>query len=161
MNGQKLEEVCSFKYLGATLSRDGSCTAEIRIRIGTATSAMARLDRIWRSNSINFTTKYRLYKSLVVSILLYGCETWILLAESEKKIHAFKNKCLRKLLRISYHEHKTNEHVRNIVTSLMGPQEPNLATVKRRKLAWFGHVTRHNTLSKTILQCTLKGSRRR
>ena len=46
MNGQKLEEVDSFKYLGVTLSKDGSCTAEVRIRIGTATSAMARLDRI-------------------------------------------------------------------------------------------------------------------
>lgn len=161
MNGQKLEEVDSFKYLGATLSKDGSCTAEVRIRISTATSAMARLDRIWRSNSISFTNKYRLYKSLVVSILLYGCETWTLLADTEKKIQAFENKCLRKLLRISYLEHKTNEYVRSTVTSLVGPQEPLLATVKRRKLAWFGHVTRHNTLSKNILQGTLEGGRRR
>lgn len=161
MNGQKLEEVNSFKYLGATLTRDGCCTAEIRIRIGMATSAMSRLDRIWRSNSISFSTKHRLYKSLVVSILLYGCETWTLLAATEKKLQAFENKCLRKLLRISYREHKTNAYVRSTVTSLVGPHEPLLATVKRRKLAWFGHVTRHNTLSKTILQGTLEGSRRR
>jgi hypothetical protein len=64
-------------------------------------------------------------------------------------------------IRISYREHKTNEYVRSTVTALVGPQEPLLATVKRRKLAWFGHVTHHNTLSKTILQGTLKGSRRR
>ncbi|MGL4418375.1 MAG: reverse transcriptase domain-containing protein [Plesiomonas shigelloides] len=161
VNGQRLEEVNSFKYLGASLSKDGSCTAEIRIRIAAAASAMARLDRIWRSNSISFTTKYRLYKSLVLSILLYGCEAWTMLAEPERKIQAFENKCLRKLLRISYREHKTNEYVRNTITSLVGPHEPLLATVKRRKLAWFGHVTRHNTLSKTILQGTLEGSRRR
>ena len=47
--------------------------------------------------------------------------------------------------------------VRSKINSLVGPQEPPLATVKRRKLAWFGHVTHHDSLSKTILQGTLKG----
>ena len=46
-------------------------------------------------------------------------------------------------------------------TTFMGPQQPLLATVKRRKLAWFGHVTRHDSLSKTILQGTSEGGRRR
>ena len=46
MNGQKLQEVTSFKYLGATLCKDGTCSAEIRIRIASATAAMARLNRI-------------------------------------------------------------------------------------------------------------------
>ena len=46
-----------------------------------------------------------------------------------------------KLLRISRLEHKTNDWVRSKISSLVGPQEPLLATVKRRKLAWFGHVT--------------------
>jgi hypothetical protein len=160
MNGQKLEEVNSFKYLGATLSKDGSCSAEIRSRIATAMAAMARLSRIWRSN-ISFTTKYRLYQSLVVSILLYGCEAWTLLAEAEKIIQAFETKCLRRLLGISYLEHKTNEYVRNKIKDLVGPQEPLLATVKRRKLGWFGHITRHDSLPKTILQGTLEGGRRR
>ena len=122
---------------------------------------MSRLSRQWKSNNISFTTKYRLYQSLVVSILLYGCETWTLLADSEKRIQAFETKCLRKLLGISYHEHKTNDYVRKKIRDLMGPQEPLLATVRRRKLAWFGHLTRHNTLSKTILQGTVEGGRRR
>jgi exonuclease III len=161
MNGEKLEEVSKFKYLGATLSKDGTSTAEVRIRIATATSAMARLSRLWTSSAISFSTKYRLYKSLVVSILLYGCETWTLLADTERRIQAFEHKCLRRLLHISYLEHKTNEYVRNTTSALVGPQEPLLATVKRRKLAWFGHVTRHDSLCKTILQGTLEGARRR
>ena len=65
MNGERLEEVNSFKYLGATLTKDGSSTAEIRIRIATATAAMARLDRVWKSSNISFPTKYRLFKSHV------------------------------------------------------------------------------------------------
>ena len=65
------------------------------------------------------------------------------------------------ILRSSYLEHKTNDWVRRKINFLVGPQEPLLATVKRRKLAWFGHVTRHVSLSKTILQGTLEGGRRR
>ena len=58
-------------------------------------------------------------------------------------------------------EYKTNDWVWNKINFLVGPQEPFLATVKRRTLAWFGHVTRHNSLSKTILQDTLEGGRSR
>ena len=57
-------------------------------------------------------------------------------------------------------EHKTNDWVWSKINYLVGPQEPLLATVKRRKLAWFGHITRHDSLFKTILQGTLEGGRR-
>ena len=96
----------------------------------------------------------------MVSILLYGCESWTLTAELEKKIQAFETKCFRRLLHISWTERKTKEFVCNQVAILAGPQEPLLATVKRRKMMWFGHATRHNALANTILQGTLKGSRR-
>ena len=62
---------------------------------------------------------------------------------------------------ISYLEHETNDLVRSMINLLAGPQEPLLATVKRRKLAWFGHVTRNDSLSKTILQGTLEDGQRR
>ena len=68
---------------------------------------------------------------------------------------------MRKLLRISYLEHKTSYWVWSEINFLVGPQEPLPATVKRRKLAWFGHVTSHDSLSKTILQSILEGGRRR
>ena len=160
MNGESLEEVSNFKYLGATLAKDGTSTTEIRKRIATATAAMAKLTRVWKSN-ISFHTKHKLYKTLVISVLLYGCETWTLHAEAERKIQAFETKCLRRLLRISYKEHKTNDFVWNTVTNLVGPQEPLLSIIKRRKLSWFGNVTRHDSLSKTILQGTVEGGRRR
>ena len=62
---------------------------------------------------ISFASKFKPYKSLVTSILLYGCETWTLLADSEKRIQAFETKYLRKLIRISYLKHKTNNWVRS------------------------------------------------
>ena len=77
MNGQKLEEVTSFKYLGATLCKDATCSAKVRIRIAPGLTAMARLNRIWWCSTISFASKFKLYKSLVTSILLYGRETWL------------------------------------------------------------------------------------
>ena len=118
---------------------------------------MVKLKKIW-SSRISLQTKYRLYNSLVLSVLLYGCKAWTLLAETERRLEAFEFKCLRRLLQISYREHKTNEYVRTTVHRLVGPQEPLLTTIKRRKLAWYGHVTRHD-LCKTILQGTVEGGR--
>ena len=74
-----------------------------------------------------------------------------MLADSEKRIQAFETKCMRKLLRITDLEHKINDWARSKIYFLVGPQEPLLATVKKRKLAWFRHVTRHNSLTETIL----------
>ena len=74
--------------------------------------------------------------------LLYGCETWTLLADLEERLEAFETKCMRKLLRISYLEHKTSNWVRSNINFLVGRQELILVNVKRRKLAWLGCVTR-------------------
>ena len=75
---------------------------EIRIRLATAIEVMVKLESIWRREEINF----KLYKSLVILTLLYGCET--LYEESKKKIFPFENKAFRHLLQIRFREHKTN-----------------------------------------------------
>ncbi|KAI8487879.1 hypothetical protein Bbelb_343270 [Branchiostoma belcheri] len=121
MNGEQLEEVDSFTYLGGTITKDGSSQEEVRRRLGVATSAFSRLSRLWKTNNISFSVKHKLYKALVVTILLYGCETWTLLAQTERKIQSFETKCLRRLLQISYKEHKTNKYVRDLVQSLVVP----------------------------------------
>ena len=77
MDGMLLEDVKTFKYIGATLKSGGSSDNELRIRLATATSAMIRLNDIWTicySKNISFKIKFNLYRSLVISILLYGCE---------------------------------------------------------------------------------------
>lgn len=80
--------------------------------------------------------------------MLYG----EMLTELERQIQAFKTKRFRKVLRISYGEHKTNEVIRYAVSTLVGPQEPLLTTIKRWKLTWFRDVARPDTLLKTVLQ---------
>ena len=119
-----------------------------------------QIDRIWQSKTISFARKFKLCKSLVTAILLNGCEPGPH-ADSERRIQAFETQRLCLVLRVSYLEHKTNDWVRGKINFLVDPQEPLLATVKRRKLAWFVHVTCHDSLSKTILQGTLEGGRSR
>ena len=68
----------------ATLCKNGTCSAEVRIRIASVMATMARLNRIGQYTT-SLASRFKLYKSLVTSIFLYGCETWTLLADSEKK----------------------------------------------------------------------------
>ena len=66
----------------------------------------------------------------------------------------------RKILRISYKDHVTNEEVRARIQQAIGPHEDLLTIVKRRKLQWNGHVSRSSGLAKTTLQGTVKGGRK-
>ena len=69
-------------------------------------------------------------------------------------------RCYRKILRIAYKDHLTNEEVRAKIQRAIGPYEDLLTIVKRRKLQWYGHVFRSSGLAKTILQGKVKGGRR-
>ena len=69
-------------------------------------------------------------------------------------------RCCRKILRISNKDHVTNEEVRAKIQQAIGPHEDVLTILKRRKLQWYGHVSRSSGLAKTIFQGTVKGGRR-
>ena len=103
----------------------------------------------------------RLLRSLVMSIFLYSCETWTLTAEIERKIQTVETRSLRHLLGISYKDHITNEEVQRRIRKAIGPYEELLSIVKRRKMKWYGHVTRASALAKTVFQGTVRGERRR
>ena len=100
-------------------------------------------------------------QSLVNSIFLYACETWTLSKDLQKRIRALEMRCLRRLLNINYKDRVTNVEVRRRVTCQIGPHSELLAKVIEKKLKWFGHVIRSDTISKTILQGTVDGIRRR
>ena len=99
-------------------------------------------------------------RSLVTSIFLYVCELWTLTAELKRRIQVMEMRCYRKVLRISYKDHVTNEEVRAKIQQAIGPYEDLLTIVKRRKLQWYGHVSCSSGLAKTILQGTVKGEGR-
>ena len=159
VKGQKLGTVTSFKYLGAVVSDDGS-KPEVLSRIAQATAALTKLKPIWKDNNISLGSKVKLMRSFVISIFLYACESWTLTAELEKRMQAFEMRCYRRLLNISYKNHVTNEEVCRKIQAAIGEYDKLLTLVKKRKLRWFGHVSRSSGIAKTILQCTVKGRRK-
>ena len=111
VNGEKLDEVDSFKCLGTVVTDQGS-KPEVLSRIAQTTAALARLKTIWSDKHISLSSKIRLMRSLVISVLLYACETWTLTVDILKKLQATEMRCFRKLLGISYRDHITNDAVR-------------------------------------------------
>ena len=160
VKGQKLGTVTSFKYLGAVVSDDGS-KPEVLSRIAQATAALTKLKPIWRDGSMSLGSRVGLVRSLVVSVFLYACESWTLTVELEKRTQAFGMRCCRRLLGISYKDHVANGEVRREIRAAIGEYDELLTLVKKRKLRWFGHVSRSSGLAKTILQGTVKGKRKR
>lgn len=160
VNGQSLDTVSSFKYHGAIVADEGS-KREVLARIAQTTAALAKLKPIWKDKNISLASKVRLLRSLVISILLYACETWTLTAELQKRIQSMEMRCYRRLMGISYTQHVTNEEVRQKISQAIGPHDDLLTTVIKRKLRWYGHITRSSGLAKTILQGTVQGGRRR
>ena len=97
-------------------------------------------------------------RSLVASIFLFACESRTLTAELQTRMRAMEMRCYRTILRISYKDHFVKICVK--IQQAIGPHEDLLTIVKRRKLQWYGHVSRSSGLAKTILQGTVKGGKR-
>ena len=112
-------------------------------------------DRVWLVGLWRVFKSFNIEEGLFQAIqtrdeksILNGCETWI---------RAFETNCPRKLLCVFYLEQKTSHWAQSKVGFLVGPQEPPLTTVKRKKLAWLRHVACQDILSKIILQSSLEG----
>ena len=160
IKGQRLEEVENFTYLGAIISNEGS-KLEILSRIAQTTAALSRLKIIRRDKNISLASKVKLMQMLILSTFLYDCESWILTGEIERRIQALEMRCYRRLLNISYKDHVMNEEVRSRIQYVTGVHDDLLTMVKKRKLRWYGHISRSSGMAKTILQRTVKVARRR
>ena len=117
-------------------------------RIAQTTTAFTWLKPVLNEKSISVTSKIRLIRSLVTSIFLFACESWTLTAELQRRIQAMDVMCCRKILRISYKVHVTNEKVRAKIQQAIGRHEDLLNIVKRRKLQRYRHVFHSSCLSK-------------
>ena len=133
----EVEEVDKFTYLGANVSKDGGTTADIKRRIALASSQMKTLNNIWKATSISRRTKASLFKSLVLSVLLYGCETWKLTKGEEEKLDIFQTKSLRRIFGIQWQDHVTNERVLELAETTKISDE-----IRRRRWNWIGHILR-------------------
>lgn len=102
LEGEALEEVGSFTYLGSVVDIQGRTDANGRVKIGKARAAFHRLKNVWGSSDLPLNTKIRIFNSRVKPVLLYGADTWRTTVNPMKKIQAFINICLRRILQIRW-----------------------------------------------------------
>lgn len=138
MNGKIVKQVGNFKYLGSNIQNDGKLENEINHRVSAASHAFQKLyHRVWKRHEINLNTKLLVYKTVVLSTLLYSSETWTVRRMDIKRLDGFHMKCLKTLCKISWRDYVPNEEVLKR-TKMMSID--NMIKVKR--LRWAGHLSR-------------------
>ena len=100
VDGEAVETVADFVFLGSKITADGDCSHEIKRRLLIGRKVMTNLDSIFKSRDITLPTKVCLVKAMVFLVVMYGCESWIIKKAEHQKIDAFELWCWRRLLRV-------------------------------------------------------------
>ena len=156
LEGENIEVVDSFIFLGSTIHKEGGCDLEIRRRLSLGRAAMNKLSVLMKSHDISRNTKIMLVNRLVFPTVLYGAESWTLKLKDRRRLNAFELWCWRRLLRIS-------QKIRNEeVIKQINPPISLDALVIKQKLSYFGHVMRTNIgIGKDLMLGRTEGRRRR
>ena len=152
-----IKQVTSFRYLGTLIKSDGKCDDEIKCRIGIAKDAYHKMESIFKNQNISLRTKLRLLNAYIFPLLLYGSECWTISIEMNKRLEAAEMWFYRRILRVSYADHITNEEVldRLSITRQLINQ------IRKRQIEFFGHVIRNKELENIIVTGKLDGKRSR
>jgi hypothetical protein len=158
IKGKAVEDVETFTYLGSKVTADGDCEVEVRTRLAKARHSFASLCTIWRSKQYSTNTKLRLYKSNVLSVLLYGAETWKMTKSISHSLEVFQNRCLRRIFNIYWPNKISNEDLLKKAN-----MQALTSEVQRRRWRWLGHVLRMppNAAPRVALRWTPDGKRQR
>ena len=108
IDGETVETVSDFIFLGSKITTDGDCSHEIKRRLFLGRKVMTNLDSIFKSSYITLPTKVRLVKALVIPVVIYGCECWTVKKAEHQRIDAFELWCWRRLLRVPWTARRSN-----------------------------------------------------
>ena len=118
----------------------------MKYRIGKALGAMQNLNDIWKSEDISTSMKIQLYKSLFLSILMYGSETWTLRKEDENRLLVFEMTCLRKILGVSRLDKIRNTTIRKSADL----KDDIIGRIAQKRLRYYGHIMRMRIERRTV-----------
>ena len=107
IDGETVETVADFMFLGSKITADGGCTHKIKRRLLLGRKVMANLDSILKSRDINLPTKLLLVKAMVFPVVMYRCESWTI-KKAELRIDASELWCWRRLLRVPWTARRSN-----------------------------------------------------
>ena len=100
IDGETVETVADFIFLGSKITADCDCSHEIKRRLLLGGKVMTKLDSILKSRDITLPTKVHLVKAMVFPVVMYGCESWTVKKAEHQRIAAFELWCWRRLLRV-------------------------------------------------------------
>ena len=102
VDGETMETVTGFIFLGSKITADGDCSHEIKRCLLTGRKAMTNLNSILKSRDSTLLTKVHLVKAMVFPVVMYGCESWTKKKAECQRINAFELWCWRRLLRVPW-----------------------------------------------------------
>ena len=114
MNGETMETVRGFLFLGTKITADGNCSHEIKRHLLLERKAVTNLDNILKSRDITLPTKVCIVKALVFPVVTYGCESWTIKKAECQRIDAFELWCWRILLKAPWTARSNQSIVKEI-----------------------------------------------
>ena len=158
IDGETVEIVADFIFLGSKITADGDCSHEIKRRLLLGRKVMTNLDSILKSSDIILPTKVHLVKAMVFPVVMYGCESWTIKKAECWRIDAFELWCWRKLFRVPWTARRSNWSILKEISpgcSLEG-------LMLKLKLQYLGHLMqRADSLENTLMLGKVGGRRRR
>ena len=136
IEGEKVEVVTDFLFLGSKITADGDCSHEIRRQLLLGRKAMTNLDSVLKSRDITLPTKVHIVKAMVFPVVTYGCESWTIKKAECQRIDAFELWCWRRLLKVPWTARRSNQSILREIN----PEYSLEGLMLKLKLQYFGHL---------------------
>ena len=158
IDGETVETVTDFIFLGSKITADGDCRFEIERCLLLGRKAMENLDSILKSRDITLLTKIHLVKAMVFPVVMYGCESRTIKKDEHQKTDAFELWCWRRLLRVPWTARRSSQSLLKEI----GPEYSLEGLMLKLKLQYFGQLMQEaDLLEKTLMLGKTEGGRRR
>ena len=156
--GETMETVTNFIFLGSRITVDGDCSHEIKRCLLFGRKAMTNLDSVLKSRDITLPTKVCLFKAMLFPLVMYGCESWTTEKADCQRIDAFELWCWRRLLRVPLTARRSNQPILKEIN----PEQTLKGLMLKLKFRCFGHLMqRVDSLVKTLMLGKTESRRRR
>ena len=136
IDGETVETVSDFIFLGSKITADGDCSNEIKRCLLLGRKVMTNLDSLLKSRDITLSTKVHLVKAMVFPVVMYGCESWTIKKAERRRIDAFELWCWRRLFRVPWTARRSNQSILKEISIEYSLEEMML----KLKLQYFAHL---------------------
>ena len=148
IDGEIVETVADFIFLGSKITADGESSHEIKRRLLLGRKVMTNLDSILKSRDITLPKKDHVVKAMVFLVVMYGCKSWTIKKAELRRVDAFELWCWRRLLRVPWTARRSNQFILKEISPGISLEGMML----KLKLQYFGHLMRRvDSLEKTLM----------